>query len=281
MTSLFRQLLTLSENYEDAFHPECAARLKQDPAASELAEAFGTLPREEALLVALRALCAQRDDGRADAVELELVATTPGFISSVARSTEDVLFDLIAKAKHQLIAVGYWITNQEILRRFHVAAETGVDVIIVTDRASGHAEPILNGWPRHLPIPRVYEDKPNAVSAKAKMHGKALFADGERLFISSANFTRFAMNANIELGVLLSGPRIAEARVLFDELFLECDLLERVQLRCRPRLESDAGHSAVSLAGSGVSGVLAGKSTILRRNVRNLSGRRAGRSIRR
>ena len=43
------------------------------------------------------------------------------------------------------------------------------------------------------------------------LHAKCAVADGQLLFLSSANLTDYAMNFNIELGVLIrSAPRHAQ-----------------------------------------------------------------------
>jgi phosphatidylserine/phosphatidylglycerophosphate/cardiolipin synthase-like enzyme len=41
------------------------------------------------------------------------------------------------------------------------------------------------------------------------LHAKAAVADGELLFVGSANLTEFAFDLNIELGVLVRDLRIA------------------------------------------------------------------------
>ncbi len=42
------------------------------------------------------------------------------------------------------------------------------------------------------------------------LHAKFVVADRNRLFISSANLTEFALNLNIELGVVLTGGQAPE-----------------------------------------------------------------------
>jgi phosphatidylserine/phosphatidylglycerophosphate/cardiolipin synthase-like enzyme len=41
--------------------------------------------------------------------------------------------------------------------------------------------------------------------ARASLHAKCAVADGERLLVSSANLTEFALTVNIELGLLVEG----------------------------------------------------------------------------
>lgn len=227
---LFRRLLELAAGYEDIFDPETAKRLEEDPEAVALASALRARPSSDAVLAAMRAISAQRSDSRAQDLDFELVATTPGFTSSVARETESAVLGLIDGARRQIIAVGYLISSDAIVVRLHRAAERGVEVVIISDRTSAHGEEVIRAWPAHLELPRVYQERPSSINSMAKMHGKALLVDGDQLFISSANFTWLAMRANIELGVVLSGPRIRPALVLFEELFIDSGLLERVRM---------------------------------------------------
>lgn len=232
MTALHQQLLDLlaARPAEDVFAPETAERLLDSPAARSVIAALARQSPSQVALTVLRALAAQRDALQVQALGLELVATMPGFRSSVAQDTGPAVLDLVRSAQRQLIVVGYELTNRDFEHELYEASNRGVEVVIVTDRGSRHGPRILNQWPAHLSLPRVYQERESDVSRMAKMHGKALLADGSRLFISSANFTWLAVNANIELGVVLTGLPIQSARDLFEELLIESRLLERVSL---------------------------------------------------
>lgn len=215
---------------EDVFAPEMAVQLLETPAGRSLVRSFDGQPPSQLVLAALRALAAQRDALEGQALELELVATMPGFRSSVAQDTGPAVLGLVEGAQRQLIVVGYELTSRELEQALHAASDRGVEIVMITDRGSKHGPRILRQWPAHLSLPRIYQERVSEVSRMAKMHGKALLADGRRLFISSANFTWLAVNANIELGVVLRGPHIQAARDLFEELLIESRLLERVVL---------------------------------------------------
>lgn len=212
----------------DIFAPEGAAHLTSLPEAAALAQEMSACPPDELVVSVLRAIALERDELERNAVDLDFVATLPGFSSSVARSTEEAVGALLDQAKHQVIAVGYEITEAGFVDRLHRFAGRGGQVVLVTDRRSGHGPRLLAGWPSYLPPPHVFQERAPLVHEKSKMHGKALLVDGERLFVSSANFTWLGMNANIELGVIVSGPRVRPARDLFEELLLHSGLLERV-----------------------------------------------------
>jgi len=62
------------------------------------------------------------------------------------------------------------------------------------------------------------ENRPrNTKGQHRSLHAKFVVADGDKLFISSANLTDYALNLNIELGVLIKGgdsPRRAESIIV-------------------------------------------------------------------
>lgn len=233
MTPIHREIFGLfaaTAAERDVFAPETEQILKELPAAEGLSASMARSSPHDLLLSVFRAMALQRDSLERGAIELDFVATLPGFDSSIARSTEEAIGALIDGAKHQIIAVGYEISEGAFVDRLHRFASAGGQVVLVTDRKSGHGRRLLAGWPEQLPMPRVFQERESLVSEKSKMHGKALLVDGERLFISSANFTWLGMNANIELGVIVSGPRVRPARDLFEELMVHSGLLERVSL---------------------------------------------------
>lgn len=231
MTPLHRQIVALSHTQRgEVFAPEALKAVASDAAAQAVAAELANLPPLERVLAVLRALVLDREAAAADAVDLEFVATLPGFTSSVARSTETAIAGLLTSAVHQVVAVGYEFTEGTVIGALQGVARRGVEVVCVTDRRSGHGRRLLSSWPAGLLPPRVFQEKANEVSPMSKMHGKALLVDGEALFLSSANFTWLGMNANIELGVVLRGPRLRPARTLFEELLVHSRLLERVTL---------------------------------------------------
>ena len=67
-------------------------------------------------------------------------------------------------------------------------------------------------WP-HRTLPEIYFD-PRSLSIDTKqravLHAKCLVVDGRTAFVSSANFTEAAQERNIEVGVLVRSPIVAE-----------------------------------------------------------------------
>lgn len=63
------------------------------------------------------------------------------------------------------------------------------------------------------PLPDVYHD-PRSLDLKSEhracLHAKCVFVDGQRVFVSSANFTEAAQQRNIEVGLLVRSLRRAK-----------------------------------------------------------------------
>ena len=65
------------------------------------------------------------------------------------------------------------------------------------------------------------EDGPGGV-----LHAKAVVADGESVFITSANLTEAAFDRNIELGLLVRDRTLAETAVIHFRTLIEKGLLQ-------------------------------------------------------
>ncbi|MCA9609924.1 MAG: hypothetical protein KC619_30215, partial [Myxococcales bacterium] len=66
-------------------------------------------------------------------------------------------------------------------------------------------------WPFGAPYPELYYDKRAIVPPPpySILHAKCVVVDGQRAFVSSANFTKQGQERNIEVGVLLEDPAFA------------------------------------------------------------------------
>jgi phosphatidylserine/phosphatidylglycerophosphate/cardiolipin synthase-like enzyme len=68
-------------------------------------------------------------------------------------------------------------------------------------------------WPADVPMPAIYFDPETRKvgSERWSLHAKCVVVDERWAFVTSANFTEAAQERNIEAGVLLDHPGIAEA----------------------------------------------------------------------
>lgn len=85
-------------------------------------------------------------------------------------------------------------------------------------------------WPQSCRLPEIYYD-PRGIAADrtaaAALHAKCIVVDQQEVFVCSANFTEAGQHRNIEVGLLLSCPMIAERITGFFNRLAEETRLER------------------------------------------------------
>lgn len=158
---------------------------------------------------------------------VELVWSGPQTASSTLRSTGPALLELIRGARESLYLVTFAAYKvPEVAEALASAVSRGVRVVFVVETA------IANGGKVDFdPLPHLAGDLADAIEAyvwpvaerarddrgrHGTLHAKFAVADRHRLLVSSANLTEFALNLNIELGVMLTGgsaPAEAAAQV--------------------------------------------------------------------
>lgn len=170
------------------------------------------------------ALAERREAARPDA---ELVWTGPERTNATARDTAVVLRSLFESAEQQVILAGFsFEKGSAILQPLHrVMTERGVDVRLFVNieqvqrpdvDPQAHAAAAIatfraTAWPFGDPSPRIYYDRRALVPGPpwSSLHAKCVVVDGERAFVSSANFSLRAQEHNIETGVLLHDAAFA------------------------------------------------------------------------
>ena len=206
----------------DPFAAESQAALLDSPEASAIIARLETAEfshAPEVLRLCLQTLRIQEAEVRPQRVNAELVATLPPELPAIARTTGQVLREMLRTPKSEIIVLGYEVTDRDIMGLLEQAVGRGVEVIMICDRGRGSARKILESWPDSLPPPRVFEDRDRPEGAPyASMHAKCLLVDGLDLLITSANFTFHGLHGNIEIGVRLTGELVTEARSLFSHL---------------------------------------------------------------
>lgn len=160
----------------------------------------------------------------------ELVWSGPEARSATARDTSVVLEHLFNGAEQRIILAGYSFDNgAELLAPLHRAMkERGVEALLfvhVAQPETPELEPgahvdaelqrfMKGNWPFGPPYPAIYYDRrstrPGGGGAPyVSLHAKCVIADGEKAYISSANFTSRGQERNIEAGVLLHDEQFA------------------------------------------------------------------------
>ena len=180
---------------------------------------------ERTLRLCLQALSVQHEELTSSATDAELVATLPPGLPGLARTTAQIVSEMLQPPLGEVILLGYELTDPNTMSLLVEAEAAGADVIAICDRTRGAAERILESG---LHRARVFQDRERPDGAPyASMHAKCLLVDGRDLLVTSANFTFHGLHGNIEIGVRLSGAPAAEARQVFSHL-VENRIVEEV-----------------------------------------------------
>ena len=152
----------------------------------------------------------------------ELVWTGPTTPIVSARRTEQALLQVINAAEHTLFMTSFVAYDvSTIVRALNAAADRGVMVSMLLELSRKHGGSInfdVIGKMRTLVSGAqlyAWRDK-TALFLEGRVHAKVAVADGRVCFITSANLTGYAMDRNMEAGVLITGGHIP--RLLNDHL---------------------------------------------------------------
>ena len=161
---------------------------------------------------------------------VDLVMTGPAVAGQENRDTSVVVSDLFRQAEETILIAGYAVYQgqkvfhalaQRMVERPTLRARMFLDIQRKPGDTSSSAELVRrfahrfqsDEWPTGSPTPEVFYD-PRALSIdrvkRAALHAKCVVADGQEVFVSSANFTEAAQERNIEIGLLLHSTAIAE-----------------------------------------------------------------------
>jgi hypothetical protein len=173
---------------------------------------------------------------------VDLVTTGPEAGGVANRSTAVVVGDLFRNANISVLIAGYAIhQGQKIFRALaeQMNQNPALDVRMFLDvpRQQGDSSSANNKiarfvhdfktshWPSETRFPCVYCSQRLIQGEKGRpgaLHAKCVVVDGKQAFISSANFTEAGHNRNIEVGVLLNSPAIAERLERFFKALVDC-----------------------------------------------------------
>ena len=164
-------------------------------------------------------VAARQEQAIAGRAVIELVWTGPAAPNAGLRGTEQVLLELISSAKESIYLVTFAAYKvPSLAAALQAAAARRVRIVFVLEdkeesigKVSASPLDALGTIDRNCT--RVYvwpiEARPrNEKGQYGSLHAKFVIADGDRLFVSSANLTEFAMNLNMEMGVLITGGPI-------------------------------------------------------------------------
>ena len=199
----------------------------------EIGRLLGDGMRGDQIAYLFRAIATAKESSNASADAFELVWTGPDPSNVSTRETGVVLRELFGSARFSVLVVGFAIhQGKDVFRvlaeRMDANPELSVtmflniargyrDTTIASELIRRFADDFKNKqWPGSR-FPKVYFD-PRALSAveakRASLHAKCVVVDGQRVFITSANFTEAAQERNLEIGVLVSSRACASPCVV-------------------------------------------------------------------
>ena len=143
--------------------------------------------------------------------EIELVWTGPSSRLVSTRKTEQALLQVIDAAKSRLFITSFVAYDvASIMSALRKAVDRGVEVSMLLESSDKHGGGVsmdaIGRMRGALPTARIYfwGDKGDSF-AGGKVHAKVAVCDESICFISSANLTGYAMERNMEAGVLIRG----------------------------------------------------------------------------
>jgi PLD-like domain len=197
----------------------------------EVRELLNAVDRESRIAV-LRAI----EGARSAATTIDPLWTMPGHLAQHGRLTHSVTY-LVDNARYSVVcstfnfqrSSGLW----KALRRAAQRPEIRMKVYVDTNAADGDGQrawsPTTEEVAEHLRPALVLRTK-LFDGHHVRNHSKFLSIDHRFLLVTSANFSRSAENANLEFGVLIDNPYLAEA-VERELREVEDSLFERVMQR--------------------------------------------------
>ncbi|TIR52739.1 MAG: phospholipase [Mesorhizobium sp.] len=145
---------------------------------------------------------------------VELVWTGPTTPFVATRRTEQVLLDLIQRAKRELFIVSFVAYDvPSIIAAINAAIDRGVDTRILVEAALTQGGSLLvdpvSTMRNAVPSAKLYVwiDRSHPFT-NGRVHAKVAVADGTTVFLTSANLTGHALEKNMEAGVLLTGGHV-------------------------------------------------------------------------
>ncbi len=151
---------------------------------------------------------------RHQSTELVWTGPTTPFVS--ARRTEQALLQVINSAKQTLFVTSFVAYDvSTIVKALNEASTRGVDISMLLEASQDHGGSIsfdaIGKMESLVPNAHLYTWRDRGeIFSEGRVHAKVAVADRHTCFITSANLTGFAMDRNIEAGLLLSGGNIPQ-----------------------------------------------------------------------
>ena len=165
----------------------------------------------------------------------EIAWTGPETEAVPVRRVDQVLYAMIERARSEVLLVTYVAYKAErALAALSAAAASGARVKLVIELAHESGGKVsfdgLGAFKSRIPSAEIYYwplvRRPTTSSGSyGAMHAKCLVVDGREAIVSSANLTDYALEANMELGIVVGSSVAGLIRNHFDQLIARGELL--------------------------------------------------------
>lgn len=151
-------------------------------------------------------------DASAQAPQVTPVWTGPESVGGQGRLTLAVMADLLDEAEHEILLVSYaTMPSRDVRNALSAAADRGVQITLLLERPTdnpnfrGQSDPFPGLQARRLVWPT------SARPSGASMHAKLMVIDRRLALVGSANLTGYALERNLECGLLVRGGAVPDA----------------------------------------------------------------------
>lgn len=200
---------------------------------------------EQQIATTLELLVRDRSDGPKHEPPIDLVTSGPEAPGIANRDTAVVVRELFAHARKSVLVVGYAVYQGAsvfgaLAERMDEIPDLDVKLflnIARPDKDTSKAEIIVSRftqrfrdsqWPKDSRLPEVYYDPRSVAEDKrSSLHAKCVVVDAEQVFVSSANFTKAGQERNIEVGLKIESPWLAQRLIRHFQLLHEHGLAVR------------------------------------------------------
>jgi hypothetical protein len=178
---------------------------------------------------------------------VDLVTTGPEAGGVANRSTAVVVNDLFRNAQRSVLVAGYAIYQghkvfRPLAERMKQCPELKVRMFLDVPRTHGDTSSVneqvarfvhtfkTDQWPDKAPMPHAYcggHIIDPQTGKLGSLHAKCIVVDNEQVFVSSANFTEAGQDRNLEVGLLVRSPVIAERLIRFFEALVNTQFFRR------------------------------------------------------
>jgi cardiolipin synthase A/B len=215
------------------------ARFGIFPATKEridsLAELLSASPKLDSRAVALALHASAGTAAQLSSEQrVEIAWTGPSTDVVPLRRVDQVVYELIESARTEILLVTYVAYRaQHAVHALRAATERGVRVSLILEVAEEDGGKItldaVDSFRKGVPRAKVFywppERRPRSTAGNyGAMHVKCIVTDRRAALVSSANLTDYALEVNMELGLLVRGHLPNRLATHFDQLIVRGEL---------------------------------------------------------